>query len=124
MARAKGWTCGRQSSGVKCGFFNAPRQRKCYVCGKPRPARKKPAHMAALDLPYDAYVELNGGEHCGICGRTRDQLPNPDRRLDRDHEHRGDGKPRGLLCRECNRRLKSYLTPLWLRLAAAYLERS
>jgi hypothetical protein len=124
MARSSGWTCQRQSAGTKCRAKNPARSRKCATCGKARPARKKPAHMAALDLSYEAYVELNGGERCGICGRTRDQLPDPSRRLDRDHEHKGTGKPRGLLCRECNRRLKSYMTPLWLRLATFYLERT
>jgi hypothetical protein len=32
--------------------------------------------MAALDLTYEHYVEINGGEHCGICGKPR----SPERR--------------------------------------------
>lgn len=123
MARASGWTCQRQSAGVKCHAKNPSRKRLCVTCGKPRPARKKPAHMAALDLDYEAYVQINDGEHCGICGRTRDQLPNPGRRLDRDHDHK-TGLPRGLLCREDNRRLKAWITPHWLRKATYYLERA
>lgn len=79
--------------------------------------------MAALDLTYEQYVEINGGEHCGICGRQRGELPNPGRRLDRDHNHRS-GKPRGLLCREDNRKLKHWMTLDWLLAAVAYLERT
>lgn len=114
------WTCQRKAKGVKCGHLNGGRLRKCAACGKPRPARKRPAHMAALEIPYEAYVELNGSETCGICGKP----PSPGRRLDRDHEHRGEGRPRGLLCWACNRQLRSWATVEWLRAAAAYLERS
>jgi hypothetical protein len=121
---ARTWKCQRVAARVKCGASNPARSRKCSACGKPRPVKRKPAHMAALDLTYEQYIEINGGEFCGICGRTRDQLANPARRLDRDHEHSGAGKARGLLCRECNRRLKSFMTPLWLRKATYYLERS
>jgi hypothetical protein len=124
MARASSWTCQRQSAGRKCHAKNPSRKRLCATCGKARPARKKPAHLAALDLTYEQYINLNDGEHCGMCKRTRDQLPNPARKLDRDHEHRGDGRPRGLLCRECNRKLKHYMTLEWLRVAVAYLERT
>jgi hypothetical protein len=120
---ARTWKCQRVAAGVKCGASNQGRARKCAACGKPRPARRKPAHMAALDLGYDGYLALNGGEHCGICKRTRDQLANPARRLDRDHDHL-TGRPRGLLCRECNRKLRSWLTREWLMAALAYLERT
>lgn len=73
--------------------------------------------MAALDIPYPVYVEINGGEHCGICGA----LPNG-RKLDRDHDHR-TGEPRGLLCWACNRQLRAWATVEWLLAAAAYLLR-
>ena len=119
MSRARTWTCRRVTAGVPCGRVNGSRKRKCGRCGKPRPARKRPAHMAALDLSYEHYVELNGGEHCGICGKP----PSPGRRLDRDHEHSGAGRPRGLLCWSCNRQLRTWATVEWLRAAAAYLER-
>lgn len=75
--------------------------------------------MSALDVPYEHYVELNGGEYCGICGKT----PEPGKRLHRDHEHKGVGRPRGLLCFPCNLQLKHTSTVEWLRAAAAYLER-
>jgi hypothetical protein len=76
--------------------------------------------MSALALSYEYYVALNGGEHCGICGRE----PKPGgRRLDRDHSHEGVGVPRGLLCPRCNRLLHRFVTPEWLRAAMAYLER-
>jgi hypothetical protein len=78
--------------------------------------------MAALDVPYEEYVALNGGvEACGICGRERDP---GGRRLQRDHDHRGDGTPRGLLCFACNRWLRNFMTIEWLRAAIAYLERA
>lgn len=74
--------------------------------------------MAALDLTYEDYVELNGGEQCGICGRP----PSPGRRLDRDHDH-VTGKPRGLLCHQDNRLLSWRITVPWLRAAIEYLTR-
>jgi len=76
--------------------------------------------MKALDLPYDAYVSINGHEFCGICGRERKSA----RRHDRDHDHK-DGRPRGLLCPGrfgCNRRLGRVDDVEWLRAAIAYLE--
>lgn len=81
--------------------------------------------MAALDIAYEQYVEINGGERCGICGAAA----KPNRRLNRDHEHAGNGKPRGLLCPKCNRflvqtRYGLVVTAEWLRAAAAYLERT
>lgn len=87
--------------------------------------RRLPAHMKALDLPYEHYVEINGGsEDCGICGKPR----TPERRNHRDHDHQGDGTPRGILCPRCNRalvvRFGFRFTPEWLRAAADYLERT
>jgi hypothetical protein len=75
--------------------------------------------MRALDLSYETYVGLNGGEFCGICGKVPAAGA---RRLDRDHCHT-TGTPRGLLCWACNRQLRTWATPDWLHAAAAYLER-
>ena len=75
--------------------------------------------MKALLVSYEEFIVLNRGELCGICGRP----PGPTRRLDRDHDHKA-GKPRGLLCARCNRALPSWMTPMWLTAAAAYLERT
>lgn len=116
---ARGWTCQRVAKGAKCGHRNPPRTRKCGRCLKPRPVRQRPAHMSALALPYEYYVRLNGGEHCGICGRR----PEPGKKLHRDHEHKGVGTARGLLCFPCNLQLKHTSTIAWLRGAAEYLER-
>lgn len=116
MARAKGWTCQRQAGGSKCQHRNPSRKQLCEQCGKRKPKRKAPAHMAALDLTYEQYVEINGGEHCGICGTTTT-------RLYRDHDHRL-GIPRGLLCFRDNAPLRPYMTLEWLRKAVAYLERT
>jgi hypothetical protein len=114
--RARGWTCRRQSAGAVCGTHNLPRTRKCSGCGKPRPPKRRAGHYAALELTYEQYAELNGGEHCAICKRGPGS-----RRLDRDHDHRS-GKPRGLLCARCNRALPAWMTPDWLLAAAAYLK--
>ena len=114
------WTCQRVTGGVRCGQLNANRIQICGWCFKRRPARKKPAHMAALEQDYQAFITLNGGEHCGICAATRAKTG---RRLDRDHDHR-TGAPRGLLCHRCNRNLGNWVTPEWLRAAALYLERT
>lgn len=121
MARkATGWTCQRVAKGVKCGFHNPPGTRKCAKCLKARPKKKRPAHMAALDLPYEHYLALNNGvERCAICGKE----PTPGRRLQRDHDHNGDGVARGLLCFNCNKALAYWMTPEWLENAARYLRR-
>ena len=114
-----GWTCKRVSKGVKCGQWNQARRQKCYACAKPKPAKRKPAHMRALDMSYEDYIVLNGGEFCGICGKERKP---GQRRLQRDHQHKGDGIPRGLLCPRDNIALKEWMTVDWLRSAMSYLE--
>lgn len=101
------------------------------MCGGPRPIRKRKEHFSLLDLPYEAFVLVNGGsENCGICGIA----PKPVKRNDRDHEHVGAGLVRGILCHNCNRSLgkrmeaavrQSGMTlPEWLRTAADYVERA
>ena len=118
------WTCRRQKAGVVCLTRNPNRKQKCEGCGKDKPRKSAPKHMAALASTYEDYVALNGGEFCGICGITREQTRNPERRLDRDHFHDtlGLGQARGLLCRGCNMRLRYDLTLEWMRAAVAYLE--
>jgi hypothetical protein len=113
------WTCSRRAAGRKCGHVNPRRKQLCQACGKRRPATKRPAHMAALALDYAGFVELNGSDTCGICGRA----PTARRKLDRDHCHR-TGRARGLLCARCNRALPSWVTVDWLRAAAGYLQRT
>ena len=75
--------------------------------------------MAALDIPYEEYIVLNGGEHCGICGCG----PSNGRRLNRDHDHR-TGQPRGLLCWLDNKFLRVGMTVEWMENAIAYLRRA
>ena len=82
-----------------------------------RKAKRKPTHMKALEIPYEDYIALNGGEHCGIC-----KAEPKTKRLDRDHDHK-TGKPRGLLCHRCNRALPAWITVEWLSLATNYLVR-
>lgn len=116
---ARFWTCQRQSNGVKCGAKNPARLQLCAECGKRRPRTKRPDHMAAMEaMTYEQAVALYG-EHCGICGR-----PPGTRRLHRDHEHKGDGQIRGILCFRCNAALRSYMTIDWLEKALAYLRRA
>lgn len=126
MARSPTWVCSRQANRVKCGAENLNKFQLCQTCGKRKPKRKTASHLSALKLTYEQYIVLNGGEFCGICGRTRDQLPDPSRKLDRDHTHdptMGVEAARGLLCRECNRKAKKWLKVEWVRMLLAYLER-
>jgi Recombination endonuclease VII len=113
------WTCQRKFGSTSCKHVNDNRKRKCGLCGKARPARKRPKHLVALELSYEEYVALNGGEHCALCGRE----PSEHRKLDRDHSH-STKRPRGLLCHFCNRWLPERATAEWLRAAADYVERA
>lgn len=114
------WTCQRITGGRKCGAQNTSSRKVCGFCGKSKPARRRPAHLAALEQPYEVFLALNRGvERCAICDRS----PAAHRRLDRDHDHT-TGLPRGLLCHRCNRALPAWMTPLWLRRATYYLERA
>lgn len=106
------WTC------RKCEVRLGRIRQKCPTCGQRRPVARVAKHRAALDLPYEQWVELFD-ERCGICDRE----PKPTRRLDRDHDHRL-GTMRGLLCHRCNRALASWVDVQWLRAAAEYLERA
>jgi hypothetical protein len=76
------WTCQRVSGGEKCGHRNPNRKQLCERCRKPRPPRRQPAHRKALELPYEAFVQANGGDWCGICGKEGSVT----RKLDRDHD--------------------------------------
>lgn len=102
-----------------CLTVNPPRKRLCGACGRRIPKKRRAAHNRALDLTYDQYIALNGGEHCGICGK-----PPGNKKLHRDHAHVGQGIPRGLLCFRCNSGLRNYMTLDWLRRAVTYLERT
>lgn len=129
--RPRTWKCQKTQGGVKCHHVNPKRNLICLKCGKKRPATKKPAHAVALELPYEAFVFLNGGDHCGICGYVRKP---GDRHLDRDHAWVGPikGKPRGLLCHSCNRTLSKRMEiaaaaiglVVWLNNAADYVEKA
>ena len=74
--------------------------------------------MSALEMSYQDYVEIQGGEFCGICRRGP-----KNRKLDRDHDH-ATGRPRGLLCARCNRALPNFVDVEWLRGALEYLRRT
>lgn len=125
------WTCQKRQGGVKCAHKNPKRKRICEKCGKRTEAAKRELHFSALDLPYEVFVLANGGsEDCGICGAKRSL----ERRNDRDHEHKGDGLVRGILCHSCNRTLGPRMEASarqggmtlaqWLRAAADYVERA
>lgn len=120
------WLCTRKTAGVKCMTKNEPRKQLCVTCGKAKPKKSPKKHMTALRVhDYDYFIEINGGEHCGICGVTREQTSTPNQRMQRDHGHTTTslGEPRGLLCIACNIRLSDRMTPEWTRAALAYLER-
>lgn len=112
------WRCRRVRKGVRCNTLNLRIKQKCTTCGGARPKARKAPHEAALRAAtYDQCVQLFG-ERCGICGAAPGA-----RRLHRDHEHKGAGAIRGLLCFRCNTALRTYMTLDWLQRAAAYLER-
>jgi hypothetical protein len=125
MASA-GWLCRK----VACGRRNPATTQKCE-CGSRRPKKRVPAHRKALrDFSYEQYVEVNReihgvDEECAVCGRERD----PDRRLDRDHDHRAAnvspaaGRPRGLVCVTDNILMPPKLTADKAEEIAAYLRR-
>lgn len=121
VVTSRPWTCRR------CKKRHPSRVKRKCDCGASRPTVRKPAHLKALDLPREVFVEANGGsENCGVCGCP----PSARRRHDRDHSHE-TGKPRGILCPTCNGFLTVYvgrsrkkLTPAYLRSAAEYLERA
>jgi hypothetical protein len=120
----KFWTCTRQKDGVKCNTLVPVAKKKCTVCDKPRPPKRTKKHMTALKAhDYDYFIEITGGEHCGICGVTRAQTKNPEKRLMRDHAHTttGLGEPRGLLCFDCNWHLGNWYTPERVERMLAYL---
>lgn len=103
-----------------CRTMNPARNRKCGACGRALPKKRRAAHMRTLDLPYETFLGANGGrDECGICGAA-----GKTRRLHRDHEHSGGGRPRGLLCFRCNAALRPYMTAAWLDAAAGYLRRA
>jgi hypothetical protein len=104
------WTC------RKCEISHPRIEQKCHACGQARPAARRPKHKAALDAPYEDWVQLFG-ERCGICDRP----PGPTRRLDRDHDHR-TGQMRGLLCHRCNRALPNWVDVAWLKAATEYVQ--
>lgn len=88
---ARSWVCYRQIDKRRCLARNPRVKQKCEVCGGPRPKPRKAKHLVALEMPYEHYIELNGGERCGVCLRPRSEADR--RRLDRDHDHR-TGRPR------------------------------
>ena len=114
------WTCRRRVDGRLCRRVNPNIKRKCQECGGPKPKKRRPNHMRALDLPREVYLALNDGiESCAICGRPQTDFA---KALHRDHDH-ATGKPRGLLCFPCNKKLRHDVTAEWLRAAADYLDR-
>jgi hypothetical protein len=113
------WTCQRVSGGEKCGRVNSRRNTYCEVCGKRRPASlDKPSKAKHIKGTYEEYIERQGYEACGICGRE----PKPGKRLHRDHDH-ARGVDRGLLDFHCNRQLRTWMTVEWMEAAIAYLKR-
>lgn len=117
------WTCQRVANKVKCGHKNPNRKTLCEQCRKPKRDRSgdRPQHLSALELPYEYFVEVNGGDHCGICYVA----PKPGQKLNRDHAHVGVGFARGVLCWRHNQALEMFGDdPNLLQAAIDYLERA
>ncbi len=74
------------------------------------------------DGTYERLWRLQDGK-CGICGGPPRKYGE---KFDIDHHHAPgkDDKPRGLIHRGCNLRLGREASAEWLRMAAAYLERT
>lgn len=80
--------------------------------------RLRPHYQSLLNLQNGLLGFPKDQEICPLCQGER----KPEhRRFHFDTDHKTEGL-RGLLCGQCNRRLKFYLTPAWLRRAADYLE--
>lgn len=82
--------------------------------------RANPALSRKLEI-YERLIELQGGEHCAICGKQENDLG---RRFAIDHDWETD-EIRGLLCRRCNHAIGNTRKQgmEWLAAAVAYLER-
>ena len=106
--RRRTWTC------RKCKTRHYGTTQVC-ACGTRRPKKKQAEHLAGLEQPYEWFVETFG-ERCGICG-----VPPKNRKLDRHHSH-WTGKPLGLLCHACNRKLWKGVTKAWLRTAESFVD--
>lgn len=78
------------------------------------PRAKRPNELLGPG-EYERLLVAQDG-HCALCPATPKT-----RRLQIDHDHK-TGRVRGLLCFRCNRFLHGWMTPEWLRRAAAYVE--
>lgn len=106
-----------------CGFEypGDSRRRTCPECGSARKRRAKPKHAAALNQPRAVFVQANDGyDGCWVCRELGIQLAGA---TVRDHEHKGDGRPRGILCQWHNRKLGPAYTPELVAAYAKYLAR-
>jgi hypothetical protein len=106
---------------TRCRTKAEPRKRNCQACGKKLPKKRRLKHMAALDLPHAVYVAANDGyDGCWVCRELGLSMGGA---LQRDHEHRGDGVPRGILCIYHNRKLGPAYTVELVNAYAKYLAR-
>lgn len=115
-----------------CGTRNERTKQKCVGegCRRSRPKPRLPKHAEAIRgdnyetvyVPLAAVVHGVTDESCNLCGRPRGVG-----RHHRDHGHNKDelsfGKPRGILCFQCNNRLPREATEEWLHKAYLYLRR-
>lgn len=86
---------------------------------KRRKRRVNPKHTKLLRDNRHRYEEMLAAQngHCALCPRK----PAPNRRLDMDHNHK-TMVIRGLLCVQCNRAVRDWMTSEWAKNLAKYLK--
>lgn len=107
-----------------CGYQypGDSRRRTCPECGAARKPKHRAKHKAALDHSLDVFVAANDGyQGCWVCRELGIHMGGP---LQRDHEHKGNGRPRGLLCVFHNRKLGAAYTLELVNAYAKYLGRT
>ncbi len=80
----------------------------------PRDARLRRLYDISAE-EYDKLLAYQGGG-CALCGRRPVRV-----RLAVDHDHK-TGRVRGLLCMNCNRAIREWMTAEWLYAAWEYID--
>lgn len=106
-----------------CGyqFAGDSRRRTCPECGATRKPKHQAKHKQALNDGLAVFIAANDGYHgCWVCRELGIHMAG---KLQRDHEHKGNGRARGILCVFHNRKLGPAYTPELVAAYAKYLNR-